>query len=255
MQEQRKQAIIELLKGIETGNPESVKVVNEQQYIQHNPLTREGDVGLAELFARLAKTNPSVSIMRIFADGDYVFAHTEYDFSSEKICFEVFRFEGEQTVEHWDNLQLKQAPNHSGHTMTDGDTQVRDADKTEANRQRINQFVQQVLIDNRVDNLEQWFDARRFREHNPLMGDNIQFLAKALTEPDNNTQAMVRYEKHHKTLAEGNFVLSICEGSKAGHPTSFYDLYRLENNLILEHWDTTEIIPPRSHWANENGKF
>ncbi|MCF1427002.1 MAG: hypothetical protein LPD71_07310 [Shewanella sp.] len=69
-------------------------MVNEQQYIKHNPLTRESDLDLAELFARVAKTNPRGSIIGIFANGDFVFAHTEYDFSSEKICFEVFHSEG-----------------------------------------------------------------------------------------------------------------------------------------------------------------
>ncbi len=60
-----------MLKGIETGDPESVKVANQEQYIQHNPHTHEGGEGLAALFKRLSKTNPKVNIVRIFADGDY----------------------------------------------------------------------------------------------------------------------------------------------------------------------------------------
>ena len=54
----RKDRIRALLKGIETGDPDSVKVVNEAKYIQHNPQTLEGSEGLAALFARLAKSNP-----------------------------------------------------------------------------------------------------------------------------------------------------------------------------------------------------
>jgi predicted SnoaL-like aldol condensation-catalyzing enzyme len=44
----KKDQIRKLLKGIETGDPESVTVVNEDKYIQHNPLTPEGSEGLAE---------------------------------------------------------------------------------------------------------------------------------------------------------------------------------------------------------------
>ena len=62
----KKEQICALLKAIETGDPEAVAVVNEGKYIQHNPLTREGSVGLAELFKRLAKTSPSVEIVRVF---------------------------------------------------------------------------------------------------------------------------------------------------------------------------------------------
>ncbi|WP_254693139.1 hypothetical protein [Sulfitobacter sp. SK011] len=81
-----------LLKSIETGNPDAVAVVNEAKYIQHNPQTHEGSEGLALLFKRLSKTEPQVNMVRGFEDGDFVFAHMEYDFASRKVCFEVFRF-------------------------------------------------------------------------------------------------------------------------------------------------------------------
>ena len=76
--EQRKNLIRKLLKGIETGDPAAVAVVNEAKYIQHNPQTHEGSEGLAALFARISKSNPRVNIVRAFADGDFVFAHTEW---------------------------------------------------------------------------------------------------------------------------------------------------------------------------------
>ena len=255
MKERRKQGIIALLKGIETGEPESVAVVNEQQYIQHNPLTREGDVGLAELFARLASTNPKVTIIRIFADGDYIFAHTEYDFSSEKICFEVFRFEGEQAVEHWDNLQLKQAANPAGHTMTDGETRIQDRHLTETNREKVTTFINSVMIDRQFEQLAEYFHPSRYIEHNPLLGDDLYSLKQHLQSRSEHGDILTEYQTLHRVLAEGNFVLTQCEGQKLGHSTSFYDLFRLENGKIVEHWDTTETIPPRSEWVNQNGKF
>ena len=43
----RKDRIRSLLKGIETGDPASVAVVNEDKYIQHNPQTHEGSEGYA----------------------------------------------------------------------------------------------------------------------------------------------------------------------------------------------------------------
>jgi len=99
MSSKNKDKIHKLLKGIETGDPESVAVVNESKYIQHNPLTREGSEGLAKQFKRLSKFSPRVNIVRIFEDGDFVFAHTDYDFNVLEIGFEVFRFEGGLAVE------------------------------------------------------------------------------------------------------------------------------------------------------------
>ena len=57
----KKEQICKLLKGIETGDPASVSVVNEEEYIQHNPQTQEGSEGLAELFKRLSETSPRVN--------------------------------------------------------------------------------------------------------------------------------------------------------------------------------------------------
>ena len=131
MTSKRKNQICTLLKGIKTGDASSVAVVNQDKYIQHNPQTHRGGEGLATLFKRLSKSNPRVNIVRVFEDDDYVFAHTEYDFASSNIGFEVFRFEGDQTVEHWDNIQHKQGPNSSGHTMVDGPTEATDLDKTQ----------------------------------------------------------------------------------------------------------------------------
>jgi len=104
--ESNRQRITTMLMGIETGDPASVEVVNEARYVQHNPMTAEGSVGLAELFKRLSETSPRVQVIRAFEDGDFVFAHVDYDFAEHVTGFEVFRFEGGFAVEHWDNLQL-----------------------------------------------------------------------------------------------------------------------------------------------------
>lgn len=249
MTQARKDSIIKLLKGIETGDPASVQVIHPETYIQHNPQTHEGREGLAALFKRLATTSPRVNIVRIFSDGDYVFGHTEYDFSTRRIGFEVFRFEGDQTVEHWDNITSRKGPNASGHSMVDGTTEVKDLDKTEENREHIRSFIDTVILRRMFDKLAEYVDETNFIEHNPGSVDGFQALEKTISN------LKMDYQQLHRILAEGNFVLSVCEGQLNGVHTSFYDLYRLENGKIVEHWDTTEKVPPKSEWKNDNGKF
>jgi predicted SnoaL-like aldol condensation-catalyzing enzyme len=58
-----------------------------------------------------------------------------------------------------------------------------------------------------------------------------------------------------RVLGEGNFVLTVSEGQFAGKPTAFYDLWRVENGKIAEHWDIVEAIPEKTEWKNSNGKF
>ena len=250
----RKQKIIDLLKGIETGDPASVVVVNEEKYIQHNPQTHEGGVGLVDLFKRLAASSPEVNIVRIFSDGDFVFGHTEYDFDMSRVGFEIFRFEGDQTVEHWDNIQMRKGPNSSGRSMVDGVTAVADLDKTEINRKLIRQFVSDVLINKKLDSLEDFVHGDLI-EHNPRLSDGTASLSEELGKVETDSTWTVRYDTQHHLLADGNFVLSVCEGSYRGRHTAFFDLFRLHAEKIVEHWDTTEKVPPRSEWKNNNGKF
>ncbi len=250
----RKDQIRALLKSIETGDPGPVAVVNEAKYIQHNPQTHEGSEGLAALFRRLSRTSPRVNIVRAFEDGDFVFAHTEYDFASRRIGFEVFRFEDGQAVEHWDNIQERQGPNRSGRSMVDGPTEAVDLDLTESNRATVRSFIETVLVDGHLDKLAEFVNEDDFAEHNPRLADGVYAL-RAELEFEGERGRRVDYERVHRVLAEGNFVLCVSEGHYDGLHTAFYDLFRLAGGKIVEHWDTVEEIAPRSEWKNENGKF
>ena len=67
---------------------------------------------------------------------------------------------------------------------------------------------------------------------------------------------VMEFQKTHKVLGEGNFVLTISEGKFGkGESTSFYDLFRLEDGKIVEHLDVIEPIPAKADWKNDNGKF
>ena len=249
----KREQIQKLLKGIETGDPEAATVVNEAKYIQHNPRTGEGSEGLAELFARLAKTNPRVTFVRVFEDGDFAFAHNEYDFSGVEVAFEVFRFEDDKAVEHWDNIQTKQPPNPSGHDMLDGETTITDIDKTEVNRELVRKFATRVLVDRQFDRLETYVDGGLI-QHDPEVADGIAALRSKLQTAVNGTPG-INYKQLHRVLAEGNFVLCMSEGCKAGIHSSIYDLFRVADGTIVECWNTISPIAPRSEWKNDNGKF
>jgi predicted SnoaL-like aldol condensation-catalyzing enzyme len=196
-----------------------------------------------------------VDTARVFHDGDFVFAHTDYNFFGPKIGFDIFRFENGAIVEHWDNLQATPAgPNPSGHTMIDGPTEPTDLDRTDANKALVRAFVDDVLVHGRLEQLAGYFDGDRYVQHNPQIADGLSGLGAALAAMAAQGVVM-KYDVIHRVLGEGNFVLAVSEGSFGGAPTAFYDLFRVERGTIAEHWDTLETIPPREQWKNANGKF
>lgn len=249
-----KQKIHSLLKGIETGDPEAALVVNEKVYVQHNPHTQEGNEGLAKLFKRLSKSDPKVTMVRAFEDDDFVFAHMEYDFSSVKVAFEVFRFENGFAVEHWDNIQPLKGPNSSSRSMLDGHKVSQDKHKTEQNRQLVKNFIEAIMIGRKIERLPDFINSTEFIQHSPSIADGIEALHVAL-ESKSSTEFHFKYQQLHRVLAEGNFVLSVSEGAIGGVHSAFYDLFRIEKDKIVEHWDTIEEIPPVHEWKNQNGKF
>jgi predicted SnoaL-like aldol condensation-catalyzing enzyme len=158
--------------------------------------------------------------VRVFSGGDYVFGHTEYDFSTQRIGFEVFCFEGEQTVEHWDNIQPGQGPNPSGRSMVDGPMEATDLELTESNRAHVQSFVADVLIDRQLERLDHYVDAQSFTQHNPALVDGLDALHGALEAPFDDGYA-VTYTTSHRVLAEGCFVLAVSEGFQRGVHSAF----------------------------------
>ena len=102
-----------------------------------------------------------------------------------------------------------------------------------------------------MERLDSYIDSENYIEHNPNMADDLPALRDALSLNDKQR----RYDKIHRVLAEGSFVLCVTEGSLDGVHVSFYDLFRIASGKIVEHWDTVDEVPPRNQWVNNNGKF
>src|ERR1700730_203062 len=154
-----------LLKRLETRDLRPLAYISST-YTQHNLQVADGPAGVRELVLHPPAGTP-VEPVRIFADGDYVAAQTDYTFGGPKVGFDVFRFDGDNIVEHWDNLQDKcAAPNPSGRTQLDGPTKVTDLDKTDANKLLMKSYFVDVVPGRQRDKIAQYRSAGNFHQHN-----------------------------------------------------------------------------------------
>ena len=248
------QRVVALLESLETGDPTPVSYINPDKYIQHNLGVADGLEGFGAVLAQLPEGSTKAKVVRVFEDGDFVFAHTEYDFFGPKIGFDIFRFEDGLIVEHWDNLQETVERTPSGHTMIDGPTAVSSPGQTEESRRIVTEFMQKVLVGGDFDSLTTYVSTETYIQHNPGIADGLDGLGQGLAALAEQGIEM-KYDRVHKVLAQGEFVLTVSEGAFGGQPTSYYDLFRVEGGKIVEHWDTIEQIPERAAWKNDNGKF
>jgi predicted SnoaL-like aldol condensation-catalyzing enzyme len=247
-----------LIGSFATGDTAIAKKYLSENYIQHNlayGTGRDAFIGAVE-YLSAANVKTTVNNVRAFSDGDYVFLQTIYNFAGagKQVAFDIFRFENGLIAEHWDNLQAIASPNPSGHTQTDGPIKVTDLEKTADNKALAEQFIKDVLMGQNPDALISYFEGDNYIQHNIQIADGLSGLGAALTSLAEAGIEM-KYDQIHLVLGEGNFVLAVSEGSFGGVPTSYYDLWRIENGKIVEHWDVMETIADKSTWANENGKF
>lgn len=242
-----------------SGDTELAASLLDENYIQHNlayGTGRDAFVTSVEGLAA-AETPTTVENIRAFEDGEYVFLHTIYNFAGagEQVAFDIFRFDEDgEIAEHWDNLAFVAEPNPSGHTQTDGATEITDLDKTEENRELVENFLYDVMQGNNPDKTAEYFDGDTYIQHNTAIADGVSGLSEALAALSEAGIEMI-YDETHMVLAQGNFVLAVSEGTYGGAHTSYYDLWRVEDGKIAEHWDVMETIADESTWQNQNGKF
>ncbi|SFD42204.1 nuclear transport factor 2 family protein [Algibacter pectinivorans] len=249
-----KDKAVAVISSLETGDQSAIAHINPTNYTQHNLTVADGLEGFGEVLHHAPEGGFKANVVRAFQDGDYAITHTKYDFFGPKVGFDIFKFENDLITEHWDNFSDLATANPSGRTQTDGIVTITDLDKTEQNKALVKDFINTVLINGEFDKMPNYFDGDAYIQHNTMIADGVSGLGKALEDMAKQGITMV-FTKNHIVLGEGNFVLSVSEGTFAGNPTSFYDLFRIENGKIAEHWDTIETILPEQDRKNDNGKF
>ena len=136
--------------------------------------------------------------------------------------------------------------------MVDGPTQIKDLDKTDANKALVQNLMNDVLFGQNPDKITDYISTEQYHQHNPMIGDGLAGLNEAFQYLASQND-MFKYTKLHKMLGQGNFVLTMSEGEWHGKPHSFYDLFRVEDGKIVEHWDVIQEIP--AEMAHANGMF
>lgn len=254
MEISNKQKVTELLKSIETGAHKPVGFINPKNYKQHNQSVADGLAGFGALLQLLPEGSAKVNTHRVFEDGDFVIAHTDYNFFGPKIGIDIFRFENGLIVEHWDNLQEKVTETASGRSQIDGPTEIKDLNKTSENKALVKNLLADVFFGGSPEKITNYISTEQYDQHNPGVKDGLTGLGEAIASLTKAGMPMV-YEKNHKILGEGNFVLSVSEGIFLKEKVAFYDIFRIENGKVIEHWDTIEKLIPENEAKNNNGKF
>ena len=119
--ESNKEIVLKVLKGAFIERDVSVvERYFSPDYVQHNPVIRNGSGAIATLIPTLKK-DPSYEIGMVVAEGDLVMVHGRYVGWGPKplVAVDIFKVRGGRVVEHWDVMQeeVPAAATASGNPM------------------------------------------------------------------------------------------------------------------------------------------
>ncbi|RAS66834.1 putative SnoaL-like aldol condensation-catalyzing enzyme [Lentzea atacamensis] len=230
-------------------DPSAVDRWVSPDYRQHSALIGDGPEALRGLVADLPE-GFHYELARVIADDDLVALHGVYHgFGPEPlVAFDLFRVENGKLAEHWDALTPVVRETAGGRSQTGGRSFGGD---TEHSRALVSEFAQRVLQDADYSVLTDYISTETYLQHNPEAADGLTGFGAAAAKWAGEGKNLV-YKTIHKAVAEGDLVLLQSEG-EFGEPVAYWDLFRVENGRIVEHWDVITPIP--ASLPHTNGLF
>jgi len=235
-------------------NEVAVDKLISKYYIQHNPQSGDGPASIKGMFPYVS---PKINTIRMFSEGDLVFQHNlskGWGDTNTYVSMDVFRVKNGQIVEHWDAMQVNAEKTVSGHTMTDGETTIKNLKETSANKKVVQGFLDDCIYGGNFQNISKHISTKKYIQHNPNVGDGLQGFNDAMKQMQEHGMTM-KYEKTYRVIAEGNFVFVHSKGEFAGKQVAFMDLMRVENGKIVEHWDVIQDAIPAEKTKSGHDMF
>ncbi|MEM6547726.1 MAG: nuclear transport factor 2 family protein [Pseudomonadota bacterium] len=253
----RDNAIALYMRGIRDGDPRAAVAEHTgARYTQHSTGVAGGQEGFVAFFEPFLRRNPKrdIRVLRALQDGPKVFVHVHQSLNDGEAQWVTMDFfdsdEAGKIVEHWDVIAAYADRTPSGHSSIDGPTEIADLGKTQANREHVRRFVEACLIARETDRMADFVSAAHYIEHNANWADGLDAMEMRYAAPD----CALSYQEAFHIVGEGNFVATLSRAREDGQDLCRADLWRMEDDMIVEHWDTSEQVPPRADWAN-SGKF
>ncbi|QEM09730.1 ester cyclase [Mucilaginibacter rubeus] len=209
-----------------------------ENYKQHNPTVKQGREGVTEMINYLKKLplppeDAKSPIVRAIQDGDLVVTHLDVQFMGKRMAvIDLFKLKDGMLIEHWDAIQS--LPDESGKvvTATNGTIDIDHNVSAESSKLAVEQFYKAVVDKQPADP----FVDKAYLEHDASVITSGKGLAGYLA----NSEMSV---KVHRIIAEGDFVVVQSQLNKQDKAFMFYEIFRVANNKIEEHWSVEQAIP------------
>ncbi len=224
------------------------------RYTQHSTGVADGVEGFLEFFEPFVERNPKrdMQIKRIFEDGPWVFCSAYQslnDGAAQWVTMDMFFTDPDGLIlEHWDTIAPYEENTASGEDMVGGTTQVDTSANTQTSKTVVREYTKQIRQEGDLSKLDQ-FVAKDLVQHAGPIAAGREGLAAWLA-----SDAAGAYEMLFNIMGQGDMVVTYGKRHAGGKDIAVFDLYRVADGKIAEHWMNEEEIGPRETWGN-SGKF
>lgn len=124
--------------------------------------------------------------------------------------------------------------------------------KQKANIKLVLDFYREFVLECKFETRDKYL-GERYVQHNVSAPDGIEGLMGFITYVQSISANGTL--KFHRALCDGDMVITHSEAKLSDeHPTEcVYDMFRIENGKVVEHWDAIVAVPEKS--ANGNSPF
>ncbi len=248
------------LEGIRDGDARrAVEAYTGDRYTQHSTGVRDGVEGFVEFFEPFIERNQvrDIEIVRSIVDGRFVFLQAAQSLNNGEstwVTTDLFDTDGnEKIIEHWDVIHELGGENPGGHTQVDGATEITDLDKTEQNKEVVRRLLTEAFALEPTASFTDFISSETYINHNPDAPDGVE----SLIEMDRNARESgqtLYYKQVYRVVGQGNFVAALAHQVWNNIDYAAFDIFRLEDGMIVEHWDNVEVLPDEADLVN-SGKF
>jgi predicted SnoaL-like aldol condensation-catalyzing enzyme len=210
-----------------------------EDYIQHNPTVKQGRAGITDVVNYLKTLPPPPEgakspIIRAIQEGDLVVTHLDITFMGKRmVVIDLFKLKDGMLAEHWDAIQA--LPDQTGEaiTATNGTSEIDMHASTAESKHLVEAFYTAVIEKKPVAD----FIHQDYAEHDLAVIQSRKSLFDYL-----NTD-LERNIKIHRIIGEGDFVAVQSEFRREGKAYVFYEIFRVADHQIAEHWSVEQGIP------------
>ena len=236
-----------VLKAVKAQDPDEATRYVARDCVQHFPHIGSGVDGLRKYIVGSTSEQLQLAVVRIVENGPYVVTQLQAQITGEHM-FAVYRFAGELIAEHWAFSSPDAPPNKSGHTQLDGPTQPSHLNQTERNAAFLRRYYETFHLAGDHNRNEEFFTGDVMIRHEPGVRDGLgEFLGDVAVLMQHRTIDEIKL-----LVGEGDLVFVAAKGTHEGKLCAYIDLYRIEQEKVVEHWGFPQMIPPRADSLNRN---